>query len=512
MRLERSRNTKRNILAGEIDKITGVIFPFIVRTMIIHMIGAEYLGLTSLFYSILQMLNLMELGAGNAVIYSLYRPIAENDDETIDALLSYYGKFYRRIGMAVALAGLLMLLFLPHLIKDDPPPDINIYYLFLIYLANACVNYFLFPQWKALMTAYQRDDIGMGLHIFTQGGMYAAQAAAVYFTRDYYLYAVMLPASSVIYSLLCARTARKKYPRFSARGDLPQEKKKEIHKLIGGLMIRKSASLSRDAFDSMFVSAFLGLTLTAIYANYYYVMDSVVMLVAVIKTSMAGGVGNSIALDPPEKNLRDMHRIDFLFMWISGWCSICLLCLYQPFMRIWVGESMMLPTRFAVLFAVYFYVLKMGNISTLYAESAGIWWQNRYISVAEAAANLLLNWILIRFLGLAGIITATLASYFVFNFAGGAWILYRNLFRETGGFRAYLFYHLRYALVCLAVAAATYPVTARIPFGGIPGFLLKAVVCLILPNGLFFLVYFRTGIYRESKGLIDSVLKGFLRR
>ena len=511
MRLERSRNTRRNILVGEIDKITGILFPFIVRTMIIHMIGAEYLGLTSLFYSILQMLNLMELGTGSAIIYSLYKPIAENDNGTIDALLCYYGKLYRRIGTAVAAAGLLLLPFLPHLIKSGTPPDISIYWLYLIYLANACINYFLFPQWKALMTAWQRDDIGMGLHIFTQGGMYAAQAAAVYFTGDYYLYAVMLPVSSVVYSLLCARTARRKYPQYTALGNLPEEKKKEIRKLIGGLMIRKSASLSRDAFDSIFVSAFLGLTLTAVYANYYYIMDSVVMVVAVIKTSMAGGVGNSIALDSAEKNRRDMHRIDFLFMWVSGWCSICLLCLYQPFMQIWVGQSMMLPVGFAALFAVYFYVLKMGNISTLYAESAGIWWQTRYISVAEAAANLLLNWLLIRFLGLAGIIIATLTSYFLFNFIGGAWILYRTLFRETGGFGAYLLYHLRYALTGLAVAAVTFAAVDRIPFDGIAGLMLKAAICLILPNAMFFLVYFRTGIFRESKGLIDSVLKGFLR-
>lgn len=512
MRLNRSENTKRNIMVGEIDKITGILFPFVVRTMIIHMIGAEYLGLTSLFYSILQMLNLMELGTGSAIIYSMYRPIAENDTGTINALLYYYEKLYRWIGLAVGAVGFALLPFLPYLIKDSAPPDISIYYLYLIYLSNSLINYFLYPAWKALLTAYQRDDIGMGIHIFTQGGMYVLQAAAIYFARDYYLYAVMLPASSFVYSIFCGRKAQKRYPQYTAGGSLSKEQRGEIHRLIGGLMIRKSASLSRDAFDSMFVSAYLGLTMTAIYANYYYIMDAVVMVVAVVKTSMAGGVGNSIALDSREKNRRDFHRIDFLFMWISGWCTTCLLCLYQPFMKLWAGTSMTLPGGFAVLFAVYFYVLKMSDVRTLYSESAGIWWQTRYISIAESVTNLALNWMMIRFLGLAGIILATLISYFIFNFIGGAVILYRHLFAETGGLGEYMRCHLRYALVSTVTAAATYGVVCRIPLEGIFEFLLKAVICVIFPNILFFLFYCRTDIFKESRGLIDSVLKGFRRK
>ena len=87
MKLERTANTKRNIIVGEIDKIIGILLPFVVRTMIINLMAVEYLGLTSLFYSIVQMLNLVELGFGTAIIYSMYKPIAENDIKKINALL-----------------------------------------------------------------------------------------------------------------------------------------------------------------------------------------------------------------------------------------------------------------------------------------------------------------------------------------------------------------------------------------------------------------------------------------
>ena len=97
MKLERTANTKRNIFIGEIDKFVGILLPFIVRTMIIHLMAAEYLGLMSLFYSIVQMLNLVELGFGTAIIYSLYKPIAEDDKKKINALLFFYSKINSKV-------------------------------------------------------------------------------------------------------------------------------------------------------------------------------------------------------------------------------------------------------------------------------------------------------------------------------------------------------------------------------------------------------------------------------
>ena len=506
MRLNRSENTKRNIVVGEIDKITGVLLPFVVRTMIIHMIGAEYLGLTGLFYSVMQMLNLAEMGFGTAIVYSMYLPIAQNDIPTINALVSFYARAYRVVGAVVVVAGLAIMPFLPKLISGSVPEDINIYCLYLIYLFNTCISFFVFPERKALLTAHQRDDISGRIHIVTQFGMYAAQAVSIVLSKNYYLYALMMPVTSLWYSLLCAGNVRRQYPLYIGGGRLNEGKLREIKKQVAGLTIRKTAVMSRNAFDSMFVSAFLGLSATAIYANYYYIMDSVVMILAVVKTSMAGGVGNSIAMDSQNKNLRDMYRINFLFMWISGWCAICLLCLYQPFMQLWVGEDMMLSFQVVILFSIYFYVLKMSDIRSLYSESAGIWWQARYISVAEAAANLMLNWLLVQKMGLFGIILATLISYFVFNFVGGAVLLFRCYFTE-GSIADYMLSHFKYAIVTGMTAAVTYMAVSQIIVAGVIGFISKAVICLILPNLIYYLIYFKTKDFEDSKPLLAAVLK-----
>ena len=127
MKLDRVKNAKRNIVFGFVSKAVSIVLPFLIRTVIIRTLGAEYLGLNGLFASILQVLNMSELGFSSAVVYSMYRPIAENDDDAICALLNFYRKVYRIIGFGILIAGLAILPFLRYLIKDGAVPNgINI--------------------------------------------------------------------------------------------------------------------------------------------------------------------------------------------------------------------------------------------------------------------------------------------------------------------------------------------------------------------------------------------------
>ena len=155
----RTKNSIRNIGAGFINRIVLLVFPFIIRTVIIYVLGEEYLGLSSLFTSVLSLLNLSELGFGSALVYSMYRPIEEHNDAQVCALLNFYRKVYHIIGIIVLGIGLMLIPFLRQLIKGTWPQNINIYVLYIIYLLNTVFSYFIFAYKKALITAYQRNDI-----------------------------------------------------------------------------------------------------------------------------------------------------------------------------------------------------------------------------------------------------------------------------------------------------------------------------------------------------------------
>lgn len=130
MKLERAKNTKRNMVFGFINKIICMLFPFVIRTIIIRIIGKEYLGLDSLFTSILQVLNLAEMGFSSAVVYNMYKPIAEENDDLLCQILKFYKKVYFAIGMVILFAGIAILPFLTRFINGEYPQNVNIYVLY----------------------------------------------------------------------------------------------------------------------------------------------------------------------------------------------------------------------------------------------------------------------------------------------------------------------------------------------------------------------------------------------
>ena len=156
----RTRNVGRNAVFGYIYRLFSLLVPFIVRTLVIYRFGAEYLGLNSLFASVLNVLNLADFGFGTAIVYSLYRPVAEGDTETVCAYLGTYKKLYRIIGCAILAVGILIMPFLPNLIKDSViPGNLDLYIWYGIFLVNASVSYLLYGYKTAIPSALQRNDM-----------------------------------------------------------------------------------------------------------------------------------------------------------------------------------------------------------------------------------------------------------------------------------------------------------------------------------------------------------------
>ena len=155
----RLQNTKRNIFFSYVDTIISLAFSFVSRTIIVQVLGEQYLGLSSLFVSIFQVLNMAELGFSVAIIYNMYKPIAENDIDTVCALLNYYRKIYRRISIIIISVGLCLMPFIPYIINGSWPSDVNIYLLYFLFLINTEASYSIYAYKTALLNALQRLDL-----------------------------------------------------------------------------------------------------------------------------------------------------------------------------------------------------------------------------------------------------------------------------------------------------------------------------------------------------------------
>lgn len=511
MQIRRTENTTRNAIWGILDKFAQMVLPFITRTLILKLIGEKYLGLNGLFTSIITVLNMADLGFGVAITYSMYKPIADNDTEALCALLNYYKKIYRVIGFVVLGVGLALMPLLPKLIKDEIPNEINIYLLFSIYLANTVLSYWLFAYKKSLLSAYHRNDVTAKIAFALLFCQYGLQILALSVFRNYYTYVVVLPLITLTSNILTSVATKRMFPEIVCKGKADPETTGKIKKQVSGAFIGKICGQTRTSLDSMFISSFLGLTQVAIYSNYYYILSAIHNLLNVVTQSMVGGVGNSIVKESKQKNYVDFNRFSFLYSWISGWCACCMLCLYQPFMRLWVGDSLTLPFGTMVLFCVYMYTMSASDIKNVYYTAKGLWWEGRWRSLLEVVTNCVFHYFGAKYFGVAGILLATILSMVLVNFLYGSSILFKHYFSEESIARYYV-RHLTYFCVVAVVSAATYTVCALLPGGGFATLLGKAVICLVLPNVLFYFAYFKTSSFADAKPFISRLLSGLIRK
>ena len=507
----RTKNATRNIFAGLTNKIVHLVFPFIIRSVIIQSLGTKYLGLSSLFASILQVLNLAELGFSNAIIYNMYRPVAEKDKATICALLNLYKKIYRIIGIVILVGGLVLLPFLPNLIKGDVPADINLYILYAIYLVNTASTYFLFAYKSALVNAHQRNDIVSSVHTITSILQFVAQIIVLLVLKNYYAYIIVQCITSILNNVLVAIIAKKKYPEYICAGEVSKEQKKDIRKRVAGLMIQKVCGTTRNSLDSIFISAMIGLSAVAIYSNYYVIMNAIIGVMGIVTSSITASVGNSIVTESEEKNYRDMKKFNFIYMWMSGWLTVCLLCLYQPAMKLWMGQENMFSFSVVVLFCIYFYSLKMGDIRAVYSDAKGLWYENRFRAIAESIANVILNLVLGHFFGVHGIIAGTLISLLIINFGYGSQILFKHYFKHHKA-SEYFTLHGLYALITASICYATYSICSLVNSSGITELALKGVICVIAPNLFYLFIYRKTDQLKEAKRFLHNLLRPLLKK
>ena len=367
MKIARTKNTVRNIVFGTILRIVNIFLPFVSRTVILYVLGTQYLGLSSLFGSILSFLCLAELGVGGAMVYTMYKPIAENDTDTIRALLNLYKKIYRIIGTVILVLGLCLLPFLTKIIHGDIPEDTNIYVLYLIYLINAVLSYWLFAYKNALMQAYQRTDLDSKIALFITPVSYIVMLGCLFLTRNYYFYIIWLPIFTILTNILRCVVVNKQFPGLEPKGEVSKELKKSITKKVTALIGTKLNTVVLNAADNIVMSAFLGLTVIAIYGNYYLIMSSIIGFLGICYSAMTAGLGNSLQTETLEKNYKDFEKFSFINSWLVGWCTVCLVCLYQPFMRIWVqDEELMFPFVLVLEFALYFYVYQIRKIDSVH--------------------------------------------------------------------------------------------------------------------------------------------------
>ncbi len=498
----RTNHVVHNVGSGLVYKIISIVLPFILRTVMINMMGMQYAGLNTLFSSILQVLNMTELGFGSALVFSMYKPIAENDEKKICELLNFYRTVYRIIGSVTLILGVLVAPWLKYLISGTYPNDINIYILYFVYLFNTSISYFMFAYKQALLNAYQRNDVVNTIMSITYFVTYIAQILAIVITKNYYVYIIFTPICTFSINILAAIFSKKMFPKIFCKGSLPTVEKNDIFKRTRALIGHKVGGVLINSLDSIVVSAFLGLTTVAIYGNYFYILTAINGIIDIGYQAILASVGNSIVTENRKKVYSLFEELTLLLEWVMCNCCCCLICLFQPFIILWLGKKGLFPAATMVIVVIYFYANKARLIGLNFKEAAGLWQNDFWKPYIGLVVNLTTNIILVNIIGVNGVFLSTIFTMALIYFPWETYVVFKYMFKTKPV--KYLTHFFYYALITVAACAIGYIVTTNIKLNGVGGIVVKGIIAVFVANVLFI-------SFNINNPELKSVCKRFLK-
>ncbi len=499
MKLERTKNTARNFFWGFLNKAVTLLLPFIIRTLIIRVLGKEYLGLNNLFSSILNVLSLAELGMGSAMVYTMYKPIAINDNDLICGLLALYKKVYRYIGLFILAIGICVVPFLQRLINGNTR-EINIYFLYFIFLIDTVISYWLYAYKSSILMAYQRMDMISNIRTISQLLLNGIQIIILLIFKNYYYFIIFKPLFTITNNLITNYVVSREFPELNPKGTISEELKHDIFSKVSALMGHRVGSTVISSADSLVISYFLGLDVLSIYSNYYYIIYFLISITSILFNGMLAGIGNSLVLETEKKNYALFKNINFVNVWIVTWCTTCLLCLMQPFMKIWMGESMLLPIGTLIWIVVYYYTWQFRVTGLFFKDASGMWKEDVLKPYVAVVADIILNIILIKAIGLNGVFISTVFCMIVIYFPWETNVLFKKLFKTSA--KEYVLKHITFALEAIGIVVLTYNACTRIQLTEISGLFCKSIICIFLPNILFVLLNHKS---EEFKFLLNKI-------
>ena len=502
--MSRTDNSLRNLKTAVLFKLAAIVVNFIARKIFVVVLTKEYLGLDGTFANILTMLSLAELGVGTAITYSMYKPLAEGDQKLILSLMTLYRKFYTVIGITVGVLGAALTPFLQYIIRDIPDiPHIRLIY--LMFVLDSSISYFLVYK-QSLISADQKQHIVTAYQYKTSMAVTAAQCVALLLTGNYVLYLALKLCATFVCNALLARKADRLYPYLKQKTvqPLPAPVRQDISKNIRAMIAHKLGSVVVFGTDNVLIAYFVGAVSVGLYSNYLLITEGLASAYSMIFRAMTASIGNLCAAEDTAHAQAVFWRVDLLTRWIYGFSAVCLVVLFNPFISLWLGADYLFSMPIVLLIVLSFYVTGMRQSVLTFREAMGLYWYDRHKPLFESAINLAVSILLAKPFGIVGIFIGTVVSTLSTCTWVEPYILFRHGFGTPVGK-----YFARYALNVLltaAAGAATWYICALLPAAGFGAFGVKVLLCCVLPNLFFLLVYGKTSEFRDFLTLGKSVL------
>ncbi len=488
--LSRSKNSINNLTVALVGQVLGLIISFIARIIFVKKLGSEFLGLNGLFTNILMILSLAELGIGEAITYSLYKPLAKDNTYKCQMLMQLYKKVYTIIGITILGIGILITPTLTFFINNISRIR-HVYLIYILFVINTSISYF-FSYKRNLIIADQKRYIATIYRYFFYFLLNILQIVYLIFNADYIGYLRLQILSTFLENIFISKKANELYPylKFNKKVKLDEKSKKEVIRNTKAMLMHKIGGVVVNSTDNILLSKIISLETVGLYSNYYMVFNALNIILVQFFNSLGASIGNLCAIESKEKQYNIFEKIFFLNFWMYFFTSICLVCLLNPFIKLWLGKKYLFSIEIVVILIINFYITGMRKTVLTFREACGLFYKDRWKAIIEAIVNLIFSIILAKRLGIFGVFLGTfISSVTVCNWVE-PYVLFKYGFKLK--LSKYFKKYFQYSLFTVIVGGITYFLCSSIKFNLFFSFVIKTVTCLVVPNIFFYCFYHKS--------------------
>ena len=494
----RTKKSARNALSGMISQIISILLSFVSRTVFIHFLSVDYLGVEGLFSNVLTILSLSELGIGGAIAYAMYRPMKEQNHDKVRQLVDFYHKAYKIIGFIIAIIGFILSFFIQSIISSKPNITENLQLIFGLFLLNNICSYFVAEK-QTILIVNQDKFIDSYVKQACQVLRFVFQLVFLYTTRSYYAYLIIQVLFTLFNNISLAVIVNKKYPWITNKreGELSQLEKKSIFKDVKALAISKIAGVISSGADNIIVTKLFGLGLVGVMSNYNLVITAVNGVIWQGINNLVGNIGNFNSNADLASRRKIFDEVWVVTYWAYTFSCACLFILLTPFINLWLGGNY--TVNQAVVSVLIANMFAGGIVFPMYSFriTSGIFDSVKWYYVISGIVNIVLSIFLGKIFGLFGIYLATILSRVLISDMAEAYYVNKEILLLP--FSHYIFRIIGSSMLTVIISVVVKKIISFIPGDGVLTFAAKTFSSVALINAFLFLLFYRTDAFKRLK-------------
>lgn len=494
------RNSIYSLLSFFFLSLMGIY----IRKLFTENLSVELLGLEGLFSNIVSILSLAELGVSSVINYSLYKALAEDDRNEINILMNIYRYMYRIIGCFILFVSIILYFALPFIINDNNLPWQYVELVYFIQIATVLSTYFIAYK-RTLFTADQKDYICIKLDTVCKTVSNLVRVVAIVYYQSYVLYALTALFFNILANLIITYKVNKTYNFIKPiKVNIDDMRSRNFFKDIKNFMIHKIAYILYGGADSIIVTAFLGLQIAGLMANYLLIHTGIYTIMYKCFQGIVPSLGNLVYSESNEKSFKVYKTLDFLYTLFGAYICCMYILFFQKFILLFFGKEFLLPESYVWLLALnVFFAMQFENACN-YRNTYGSFEKDRLYMVLSAVSKVVIAMLLIKEYGIAGLMIGTIAGL-AFIIYGRIIIAFKYILNQS--ISKYLFRHLIYSAIIVMEILSIRQVIAFIDMPlSYTSLILEGILATVFMIVVNVIIFYKTEEFRDLLKYLVNII------